>query len=310
MKYPALALLCVFTSFCARSQGTYNFLRTDVSARAAALNGSFVSMTDDPNVIFYNPAALATLTAPRASVGYLKHLLDVNAGHLSYGRAIEGFGTVGAGVLYIDYGTTTRTDASGNILGSFSARELALLAGGAVSLGDQISAGVTIKYIFSSLADFRSSAIATDLGILYAIPSENITLGASVSSLGSQLKTYSGVSESLPLDVRIGITKRPEHLPVLLNLNLHKLNESAPKIADRFSTFTFGAEFLMSESVRFRVGYDNEKRKELKLENSAGLAGFSVGGGVVLREYQIDYAFNSYGKIGGLHRLSLGIALQ
>ena len=32
-------------------QGTYNFLRTDVSARAAALNGSFVSMKDDPNVL-------------------------------------------------------------------------------------------------------------------------------------------------------------------------------------------------------------------------------------------------------------------
>ncbi|MBI3787839.1 MAG: hypothetical protein HY276_06220, partial [Ignavibacteriales bacterium] len=125
----------------------------------------------------------------------------------------------------------------------------------------------------------------------------------------AQINPYLDTKESLPLDIKIGITKRPEHLPVLLNLNFHKLNESQDNFFQRFSSFSIGAEFLMSESVRLRVGYNNEQRKELKLNSSTGLAGISLGGGILINDYIVDYAFNSYGKIGGLHRISIGMKL-
>ena len=165
------------------------------------------------------------------------------------------------------------------------------------------------KVIYSSIAGSRSTALALDAGILYEIPSQNITLGASVLSLGTQLSSYMQTREALPLDVKIGITKRPEHLPVLLNLDFHKLNEPQDNFFQRFSSFSLGAEFLMSESVRLRVGYSNEQRKELKLGTSSGLAGFSLGGGIILGDYIVDYAYNSYGSIGGLHRISIGMHL-
>lgn len=62
-------------------------------------------MKDDPNVLFYNPASLGTLTLPRISASYLKHLMDVNSGSLSYGQYIQGIGNIGAGITYINYGT-------------------------------------------------------------------------------------------------------------------------------------------------------------------------------------------------------------
>jgi hypothetical protein len=288
---------------------TYDFLHLDVSARAAALNGSFVSMTNDPNVLFYNPASLATISAPKASVCYLNHLMDVNAGSLSFAQYMESIGNIGAGVTYIDYGSFNETDAYQNILGTFGARELAVIAGIATHYDDLTLLGINAKYIYSSIQDYSSTALAIDLGILYEIPEQGITIGGSILNLGKQLKSYSSTNESLPLDIKIGITKRPEHVPVLLNLNFHKLNEKSESFLTRFSNFTFGAEFEMSESVRFRVGYNNEQRKDLKLDKSAGLAGYSMGGGILLKEYLIDYAFNSYGKIGGLHRFSLGINL-
>ncbi|MBI3004523.1 MAG: type IX secretion system protein PorQ [Ignavibacteriales bacterium] len=290
----------------AQGTGTYAFLRNDVSARAAALNGSFVSMTNDPNVLFYNPAGLTTVEKPSASIGFLKHLMDVNAGSISFAQYVDGIGNVGAGITFIDYGTFTQTDQFLANLGSFGVTEFALVAGMATSLDEESSMGANVKVISSSIASYRSSAIAVDLGYFYSIPAENITVGASVLNLGRQLKTYADVRESLPLDVKIGITKRPEHLPVFLNLNFHKLNETQESFFQRLSAFSFGAEFLMSESVRFRVGYSNEQRKELKLGTSAGLAGFSFGGGFLFNEYRFDYAFNSYGKIGALHRISLG----
>jgi hypothetical protein len=194
-------------------------------------------------------------------------------------------------------------------LGTFGATDLALVVGVGRALDDVTSVGLNAKIIHSSIAGSRSTALALDAGILYQIPSQNITIGASILSLGTQLSSYMQTRESLPLDVKIGITKRPEHLPVLLNLNFHKLNEAQDNFFRRFSSFSFGAEFLMSESVRLRVGYNNEQRKELKLGTGSGLAGMSLGGGIVFGDYVVDYAYNSYGSIGGLHRISIGMSL-
>ncbi|TSA21272.1 hypothetical protein D4R75_06370 [bacterium] len=303
-------VLCFFAAATfAQEKGTYSFLRNDVGARAAGLNGSFVSMTNDPNLLFYNPGALTTLTQSKGSAGFLKHLMDVNGGYLSYTRDFEGIGTVAGGIIYVDYGSFNETDESMNTLGTFGARDLAVVVGVGRSIDDVTSVGLNVKLIYSSIAEFKSSGLAIDAGILYQIPSQNITIGASVLTLGTQLKSYSGIKESLPLDVNIGITKRPEHLPVLLNFNFHRLTDKQDKVLDHFSAFSFGAEFLMSESVRLRVGYNNHQRKELKLGTSAGLAGISLGGGILLGEYVFDYAFNSYGKIGSLHRISVGMSL-
>jgi hypothetical protein len=305
--FAVTALMLLLQQCFAQDTGTYAFLRNDVSARAAALNGSFVSMTADPNVLFYNPASLVTISAPKVSLGYFKNLLDVNSGSLVFAQNVQGIGNVGVGIDYVDYGTFTRTDQSENNLGSFGATELALVAGYGMALDEQSSVGGNIKYIHSSIAEYSSSAVAVDLGFLYQIPSQNITIGGSILNLGRQLSEYGSTRESLPLDVVIGITKRPEHLPVLLNLNFHKLNEPRNNLFDRLSSFTFGAEFLMSESVRLRFGYNNEQHRDLKLGTTAGLAGFSLGAGFILNEYVIDYAYNSYGKIGGLNRISLGM---
>jgi len=304
----ALLLSLVFCSLVVSGEkGTYNFLRNDVGARAAGLNGSFVSMSNDPNLIFYNPAGLTTIDRPLASVGFLKHLLDVNGGHLAYAQPLDPIGTIGAGISFLDYGSFTETDESMNTLGTFGARDIALVIGAGRTVDEATTVGVSAKFIYSSIADIKSAAMAFDAGVLYRISSENITIGASILHVGTQVNSYLETKESLPVDFKMGITKRPEHLPVLLNLNFHKLNESHENFFQRFTSFSLGAEFVMSESVRLRIGYNNEQRKELKLGNSSGLAGFSLGGGIVVGEYIVDYAFNSYGKIGSLHRVSVGM---
>ena len=61
------------------SQGsTYQFLQLDMSARAAALGGTFVSNGDNPDVIFYNPAGLEFLDKSPVSFSFVKHVLDIN----------------------------------------------------------------------------------------------------------------------------------------------------------------------------------------------------------------------------------------
>ncbi len=84
---------------------TYNFLKLDIGARAAALGGSFITGKNDVNTIFYNPAALSTLTESQADIGFFKYLLDINSGNLAYSQKLAGSGYVGAGIRYVNYGS-------------------------------------------------------------------------------------------------------------------------------------------------------------------------------------------------------------
>ena len=60
--------------------------------------------------------------------------------------------------------------------------------------------------------------------------------------------------------------------------------------------------------LQFRVGYNNEQRKDLNLGTTSGLTGFSAGLGVTVKEYRLDYALSSLGSIGTLHRVSVSAA--
>lgn len=288
-----------------RAQEVYPFLRNDVSPRVAAMGGAFISMQGDPNSLFVNPAALGTVTERRFSVSYMDHLLDMNAGSIALTLPETPIGMLTVGVLFLHYGSFEQTDQAANAYGSFTASDLAFAVGTSYELEERLNIGGAVKFIHSSLGEYRSEALAADIGAFYAIPEERISIGLSLLHLGGQLTTYAGTTESLPTDLRIGITKRPEHLPVFLNINFHGLNESERSITDRLKQFSFGAEFDMSASLRLRLGFNNRVRQDLRLGSSAGLAGFSVGAGIDISSYRLDYAFNSYGAIGGLHRLGL-----
>ncbi|MBP1647820.1 MAG: hypothetical protein H6Q30_1265 [Bacteroidetes bacterium] len=302
-----LAVLLAFSDAgWAQSNTVYNFLRSDVSARAAALAGSFFTVTNDPNLLFYNPAGIGTLEQPTGSVGFFKHLLDINSGYVSYGQAFEGIGHFGVGVLYTNYGSFTETDDQDNTLGTFSAADIAASVAYSNTLDENLFYGVALKFIHSSIADAHSAGLATDVGILYRVPDTRLNIGASVRNLGGQLSAYVNTKEELPLDVAFGASIVPKGLPLLLNVNFHKLNESADNFADRFRSFTVGGEFTLSKVIQLRFGYNNEQRKDLRIESTSGLAGFSAGLGLVISEYRFDYALSSLGKIGSLHRISIG----
>jgi hypothetical protein len=287
----------------AETNTVFNFLRIDMTPRAAGLAGSAVTMNDDPSALFYNPAAVGTLTTTRGGVGFFKNLLDVNAGAFSYGEQFD-FGTLAAGVVYQHYGTFTQTDEVGNSIGSFTASDMALMVAYSNTLDKNLYWGATAKFIHSSIADAGSSALAADLGLLYTIPESRLAFGVSVRNLGGQLSTFAGVKEDLPLDVTVGASVVPRGLPLLLSVNLHKLNQEGT-VSERLRSFTIGGEFTLSRIIQLRIGFDNEQRKDLTLANTSGLTGFSGGLGITIDRYRVDYAISSLGSIGTLHRVGI-----
>lgn len=284
----------------------YDFLRADVGSRAAGMAGSFVSITGDPNTIFYNPAGLSTLEKPMGSLGFFKHLMDINAGYVAYSQEFGDLGYFGVGALYVNYGSFNETDDLGNVLGTFSASDMAFTLGYSNIMKENLHYGINAKFIYSSIAGYNSTGAAADFGILYAVPESRFSFGASIRNVGRQFSSYIESKEKLPLDVVVGASVVPRGLPLLININFHKLNEDVDTFGDRFKSFSVGGEFTLSQVIMARFGYNNEQRRELKIGAGAGLAGFSGGIGVTVKEYKVDYALSSLGKIGAFHRISIG----
>ncbi len=304
-----ILLIIFFLSTDSFSQNTYEFLRIDMSARAAALGGTFVSNHDDPNVIFYNPAGINLLTEEPISFSFVKHLLDINLASLSYSKEFEGIGRFGGAIKYINYGTFQRSDEFGNREGEFGVGELALIVGYANTLDENFSYGTNLKYIFSKIDDRSSTALAFDVGLNYLVPEEDLSVGFAALNIGTQLSSYYETKEELPLDISIGASKKLQHLPLRLSLDFHKLNAERDDFVQRFKAFSVGAEFTLSKVLRLRFGYDNEKRSDLKIGSSAGIAGFNAGLGALISNYTFDYGFSSMGLIGALHRVTVTTTL-
>jgi hypothetical protein len=281
----AIVLLSFGNSF---SQNTYEFLRVNSSARAGALGGSFLTYFDDADIIFFNPAGM-----------------KLSLASLAYSTDIEGVGRFGTALQYINYGTFDKADEFGNRTGEFGAGEFAFLVGYAGALDENFYYGANAKIIYSSIADHSSSALALDLGLHYAIPKHKINIAFVVLNLGTQLSSFLDTIEDLPIDVALGISKRLENLPLRLSLDFHKLNEKRDDFIKHFKAFSVGAEFYLSKVFSLRFGYNNEKRDELKVGTTAGIAGFNMGLGIQVSTYRFDYGYSSFGTIGGLHRITL-----
>ena len=310
-----LIIIVFFSAFKIFSQSdipAFDFLNVDPSARASALAGAFDTYTDDPNAMFYNPASLSTITQKKVSAGFGKYLLDINFGSASYAQQYKDIGWFGVGVKYFDYGTFDYTDQNGVSNGTtFGANDLMLSVGYSNLLYNTVNYGVTLKYIHSKIATYSSSAMAVDIGLMYLMPAEGMNISLSVNNFGSQLNSYIDVKEKLPLDVRIGISKKLEHLPVKISLTLNRLNVDQPTVIQRFKDFAIGGELSFSDNIAARIGYSNEERQDLKLGTSLGIAGFSAGLGIKIKDkYQFDYSLNALGKIGSTHRFNLGYTFK
>lgn len=302
-------LLPLFLNVYSQSEiPAFDFLRVETGAKASSLAGAFDTYTDDPNAMFYNPGSLSTITSSKVSAGFGKYLLDMNFGTLAYAMKYKDIGWLGVGVKYFDYGSFERADESGTPTGEkFNANDLMISVGYGNYIYEKINYGITLKYIYSGIAEYKSSALAVDFGMQYHFPESQLSLSFGVNNLGSQLSKYIDTQEKLPLDVRVGVSKRLEHTPVRLNVTFSKLNEEREKFVQHFKSFSIGAEFIFSDYVSARVGYDNENRQDMKLGTSLGLSGFSTGLGIRFAEkYVFDYSLNSLGKVGSTHRVNVG----
>ena len=148
---------------------------------------------DDANAMFYNPALLNEQMHRALSVSFVNHVSDLRASFIALGLHEDRIGSMGVGLRFLSWGKLTETDEQGNDLGSFSANDLALTLGLSRVYADRVRFGVNLHSILSSVASFRSSALALDLGVLYHSVEGDFTFSASVNNVGIVLNSLGSV---------------------------------------------------------------------------------------------------------------------
>jgi hypothetical protein len=282
----------------------FEFLRTDFNPRTSAMSNSFLSPTNDVSTMFVNPAGLSYLEQDQYAINYTNHILDINGGMAVYARKFPKYGVLSVGVLYMDYGDFEATDENAKLLGKqFGANDFALGIGIANPLDDQFSYGINLKYAFSKLESYNASAIAFDFGLHWAVPyTDNLSFAVTLMNIGRQFVYYKDTKETLPVDFRIGVSKKLAHLPLEIAASLNELNVETDKSLDLIKRFSIGGEFTLSKKLRVRLGYNNDLHNNFESTDDYRFGGVSAGFGFYFKKYRIDYSYSNYGALGGINR--------
>ncbi|MDD4759205.1 MAG: type IX secretion system protein PorQ [Bacteroidaceae bacterium] len=303
-----LILLCLSQAVWAQEGSSiFNFLKIPVSAHAAALGGDNVSLKlDDPTLIFGNPATAAQINDMSFNLNYMTYLGDTKVVSASAVKVFSVRHTVGLTTRLFDYGSMDETDENGNVIGSFSAKDMALSALYSYTMGNGLVGGASLSFINSKYAEYSATSVAVDLGLHYYNDSKDFSAGLVLKNIGTQISSfYDDRTEHLPFDLQAGITHKIQHAPFRFSITLKDLtrwsqnyyfnpegkNSLGRKI---FNHVVVGADFLPTDNTYIALGYNVRRGNELKAAGAGHGAGWSFGGGLQMAHFKLGISYAKY----------------
>lgn len=270
-----------------------DFLTIDVGARAAAMGGAYTALSEGAVSAYWNPAGLATIESGDLILNHFEWLQDVS---LEYGAAsfrVNDRVVLSASVSYLNYGSIDRYDNSGALLNDeITAYDWAGALSAGISLTDELSFGVTGKYVNQNLDEITGSAFAGDVGFKYQM--RQVTIAGFLGNFGQNMK-FDEISERLPAIGRLGLAVKPFGDNFTTSVDL-------VKEFDGDMALKHGLEYGFMGQYFVRSGYNYNVNDDEK-----SLSGFAFGLGVYLNQAIIDYAYtpsDNYTK-DDIHRFSL-----
>ena len=300
--------------------GSYRFLEVPTSVLSSALGGTNVSRDNrDNNLITYNPSLVGDSLIGDLSINYLLYPGDVKISNVTYTTGIRNTGNWTFNLVYFNYGKIDGYDITGAGTGTFSANEYAVAVGKSHRI-ENYTVGATFRVGHSTIAGNTSTAIFTDLGGSFIHPEKDFTVGLSIRNLGVVIDDYSSVSQTrLPIDVQVGTSFKPPHMPFRFSLTGYRLTDwssateetsaitgvSRPSTVDQlFRHLLIGTEVLIGKYVVGIISYNHRRRRELRSESGGG-AGFSYGLLVNVRNFEFGYSRATYHIAGASNTFTL-----
>ena len=315
---------------------SYEFLNLTNPARTAALGSSnFLAIKDDDIMLtLANPSLITTKVNNGLAFSFTDSYTDINYGFAMFGKDFGKVGSFVGTMQYANYGKFTYADATGVTAGEFTAGEYAFNIGWGRKLDSVFSIGANFKTIYSALEIYTSYGVAVDVAGSYQ-NKNGFTMSLAARNIGRQLSTYtSGNPEPLPFEIQFGMSKRLKHLPFRYSVVLSHLekwdltyldpndNRIDPLTGEQLNGsgnsgfldramrhVILGGEFTPAKFLSFRIGYNYQRRQELKLTSRPATVGFSWGIGLKISKFNFSYARATYHLAGSPNYISLSTNL-
>lgn len=330
-----LTLLCAAmsaaTSFGQTKVGTTAapFLGIGMGARAVAMGGAYVAISDDIYALYWNPAGVAKGSRIQAGFTHTQWLVGTQINWAGVIIPAGNFGSFGVSATVLNYGTMEVTtlaqeDGTGE---TFTAQDLAAQITWAKNLTDRFSVGVTAKIINQSIYTTSATGFALDVGFLFntGLLKNGVRIGASVSNFGTPMRldgqglttnialspNENGAPQnipvrlltsefSIPLTYRLGVSydilRAPEGR---FTLALDAVNPN-----DNTQTVNIGAEYEWKNTIFLRGGYN-------AIFESEAEKAWTIGGGVKyglgFATIKFDYTYQRFGRLNDPQWFTIGL---
>jgi len=251
---------------------------------------------------------------------YLVELADdLYYDYFSFVNPTKEWGTFGLGVTFLSYGKQERTGELNQPLGTFYSYDLAFTLSYGTKLSDDISGGLSIRYINSHLAVLGAGqekgkgtgySLAVDAGVLYDL-SRRLTLGATVTNLGPDIAYIDAdQADPLPRKLAVGFTYKIVDSAFNKLIALGEGDKILVGLGDDIQTEIeeiiphIGLEYWYSNYVALRTGYVYDKIGVQRY--------FTLGASLQYTNYRFDFSYipssdQAFNRLGNTMRFSMNV---
>jgi len=265
------------------------FLKIPVDARIIGIGEAGAAYIDKASALYYNPAGLGKIETIDLLFTHNEWLLGMNHEYLAMAFNLKKLGTFGIAFNYWGSGSIQGVTIRGDTIPGyyFSASDWTLNLGYGKNF-QNISLGIGFKFLSEKNESLSTSAMASDLGIMYKLPIKGLVTGLSITNIGTSVK-LDKESFSLPIMLRMG-----------WKYSLYNFSFAQDLIVTNSDNISLasGAEYTIAEILLLRLGYKTGPSYE-------GFSGLRCGIGIMTKGIGIDYAFVPYGSLGVSHRFTI-----
>lgn len=300
------------------AQTGLQFLKIDMSTRAAGMGSSYIVVNNDATSMFYNPAGLAFMK-PKLDFFINKTQWFAGISYLGGGAAasLGDWGTVGVSWMSADYGSDfIGTQYANTPAGYIETGNLSVGAYGAglsyaKALTDKFTVGGQVKYCYQHLGESyvdtlgtirknEVSGLAYDFGTIFYPGFKSLRIGMTIRNFSPEFK-YVQEGFELPLTFVIGaamdvLDLTGEHE----NSLLVSIDATHPR--DYTERLHVGAEYTFQNMISLRAGY------KFNYDNEGFTAGVGFQKDLAGVGLNIGYAFSTMKYFDGVHRISFGLS--
>jgi hypothetical protein len=271
-----------------------SFLKFGFGARNIAMGDIGVVLSNDVTALNYNPALLSEYKNPEIIFMHNEWIQDVRSELL--GASFDLFNIPFA----FGVNTTTVSDIEtrnvpGEALSKFDVHYFCGSLSSGFEVVDNISFGMTIKYLYEGMLSDNASGWGFDIGAYYKSPVERLVFGTALKNLGS-MNVLRNQATELPTELSVGS---------LYSIPFVNLN-SVVTVGAEYQNFTkennsrinVGGEFLYNGLFALRLGY--------KIQSADNAQNISAGVGLFWGSLNFDYAFTPFKyNLGSAHSISV-----